>query len=654
METRETEEKSELLEDANKPEELAKPDYSVEEVEYLGRLMTRFESSITIREQPHEELDGMTYSEYWDSNEKMANTFIEPKKNKQDSNFQSGTARDKMLAVLAAINNLNLSLDISAFDENNIEIANMGEAMEDIILKTQEMDEDEEKKFLRQYELLKQGTVFTEEVWDERWMMDKKVQAGGKFTGQVKGLSWISQLKRICSKPSINVLNGLSVFLGNYRQYFITLQPYIFTLEITDYYDAQSKFGKWERWAYVPKTFNPMTFSRKSNTLYENAWKTLNVEAGQAVIIRYQDKWSNEAAVWINGVLMTPVGLPLTLVNGFAEYNITQQNFEPFNIKFAIGNSLMRKLRTKVGLLDEMLRMAVLKTQKSYAPPKLNFSGRILSSKIFAPAQITSGVPRDSIVDLDPNQSTGVTSSELAMINEMKEQINSSSVSPTFQGQSAGGDQTATEIVELQRQAKLVLGLTIFSCALLEWKISWLRLFNVLAKWFDPIDQKVDETRNMLVDQYRTVNQRRPIDGEGMGNRMVIPVKIDEQNPAPTPDEVNEAEKQLKERSGKPTRITIMNVEAVKSSKNVWQISIKPREKPTSELSKLMFRAELADAQLFGPMVNMEYMADKFAHVWSEDSSKMFKKGTPPPQAGAPISASGVNPPIGNAPTIKV
>jgi len=639
------EEKSELLE-SGQQEEIVAPKYTDDETKYLGRLLARFEATIVAREGQHQELDGMTYSEYFDANEKMANTFIEPKKNKDDSSFQSGTARDKMFALLAALNNLNLSPDVSAFDESNVEIANMGEAMEDIILKTQEMDGDEEKKFLRQYELLKQGTVFCEEVWDERWMTDKKVKAGGKFTGQVAGLSWTSTLKKLFSKPATNVLAGTAVFLGSMRQYSIDLQPYLFTLEITDYGDAESTFGTWERWKNVPKIFNPMSFARKGNTLYDNAWKTLNVESGQAVIIRYQDKWNNEAAVWINGVLMTPVGLPLTLVNGFSEYSITQQNLEPFHAKFAMGNSLMRKLRGKVGALDEMIRLAVLKDQKSYAPPKLNFSGRVLSSRIFAPGKITSGIPRDSIADLDAHQAVGITQPELAMIAEMKQQINESSVSPQFAGQASAGQQTATEIVELQRQAKMVLGITIFSCSLLEWKLSWLRLYNVLAKWFDPTDQKLDETRGVLVDQYRVVNSKHPIAGEGMGNRIVMPMKPTQDQPMPSAQDIMGVENQLTQATGKPTRITVLNVDQIRSAKTIWQIVMKAREKPTSDTSKLLFRAELQDALIFGPLINMDYYAELFARTWQRDPGKVINKSPmPPPVAPAQPVATGVKAP---------
>lgn len=639
-------EKSTLLEEEKKA--TSQPSYTPDEIAYLTRLWARVESAVEQREQNHPELDGMTYSEYHDANEKLANTYIEPKKNPEDSTFQSGTARDKLYALLAALNNLDLSPDVSAFDENNIRIGTLGNAMEDTILKTAEIDGDEEKKFRRQEELLKQGTVFTEEIWDERWMMDKKVQGGGRFTGKVKGLTWTAKLKRAISRPTRNLVSGLSVFLGNIRQYDFNLQPYFFTMDVKDYLEAKEMFGTWERWDFVPEDFSiPKIFDDTDQT-YGNVWQRLNIENGQAVIIRYQDKYNNEFAVIINGVLMTPVGLPLTLVNGFAEYNLIQQNFEPINDKFAYGNSLMRKIRGKIGIYDEMLRLGVLTTQQKYKPPTLNLSGRILSSKIWAPGKMTQGADlAGKIVPIMEGYAFGLDNAEIAMIQELKEQINASTVSPQFQGQPGKGQQTATEIVELQRQAKLVLGLTIFVCQLMEWKLSWLRLYNILAKWFDPFDQVVEEIKGELKglkNIFRKVAVERAIEGEGMGVRMVVPTSEE----LPSAVEVKEAEDMITERTGRPTRLIFLNPDEIKNSKLIWQITIRPREKTTNEISRLMFRAEANDAMTyFGPRVNIDYLSERFAMIWGEDPNKFFLKAPPmgmmaTEPTGTPTGAGGV------------
>jgi len=71
--------------------------------------------------------------------------------------------------------------------------------------------------------------------------------------------------------------------------------------------------------------------------------------------------------------------------------------------------------------------------------------------------------------------------------------------------------------------------------------------------------------------------------------------------------------------------LIFLNPNEVKSSKLIWQIVVRPTERKTSELGKLLFRAEMADIQAFGPLINLDYLAEKFASVWEENPRKMFK-----------------------------
>ena len=425
MAQEEAKKESTLLEDKTLGVEV--PDYSETELKYRSALLGEFDIDLSAREQEHVEFDGMTYTEYWDDNEKKGNTFIEPKKNKEDTPYQTGTSRNKLMALLAGLNNLNLTGDISGFDQNQLKISRLGDAMENIVHKTHEEENDKEKKMLRQYELLKQGDVFVEEIHDQRWMKEKTNTSGGKFTGQVKDMKWGSKLKKLFSRPSTNMICGLNVVLGDIRQYDSSMQPHIWTIDIKTYEEAKSIFQNWERWDNVPKDISTVKqLASKESTgqgaIRDTRWNILNVGKGYVVILRRQDPWNNEYALLINDVLMTPVGLPLTEVNGFQGYNIVQQHLEPIALNFAYGNSLMRRMKTQVGLLDEMVRMGVLKTQRSFAPPMLNLTGRVLSRRIFAPGKITQGIPAGQLVPLMEDLE-GITTSELAMIGMMKKKI---------------------------------------------------------------------------------------------------------------------------------------------------------------------------------------------------------------------------------------
>lgn len=606
--------------------------YSTDEELYLEGLRKKLESARNQRDQGREEWNGMDYITYYQSNERLANTYIQPKKNKEDTNFQSGTIRQKLLALLSAINNLDLGGDISAFDKEGLKIQGLGDAMEDIMLKTNELDGDDEKKLMRQYELFKQGTVFVEEVWDERMQKDKKMS--GKFDGKVDSVKWTTELKKAFARPSRNYIPGINVYLGDITRYSMTEQPYVFTVDVKPYEEAKTIFSTWQRWENVSQKIKKFDPAENSN-INNSDWRLLQTQDGHVEIIRYQDKWNNEFAVLLNGVLMTPVGLPLPW--GYEDYNIAQQNLEPIHAKFSYGKGLVAKMKDKVALFDEMMRLAVLKTQKSFMPPYINLSGRILSSRVFMPGKITHGIPRNTLFPISDKEVEGVTQSEFNMIKELQDSLNQESVSPTFQGQQSKTNTTATEIIELQRQAKMVMGLAVSAMMILEWKLEWLRLQNLLVNWFNPEDEVVDEARGVIKEKFRRVSVERSIDGKGMGRRIVIPTKE-----IPSSSNIMKSEDAMSEQQGMPVRLIFLNPDEVKSSKLIWQIVIRPKERKTSETEKLLFRAFIQDAIPLG--ADMHYLQERFAANWGIDPQKLFPvNASPMPQPGQPTGAGSLS-----------
>jgi hypothetical protein len=296
---------------------------------------------------------------------------------------------------------------------------------------------------------------------------------------------------------------------------------------------------------------------------------------------------------------------------------------------------LVALIKNKIALLDELMRLAVLKTQKSFMPPYLNISGRVVSNRVFMPGKISYGIPHNTLLPISDKEVQGTTTAELAMIKEIQTSIDQETVSPIFQGQQARGKgtPTATEIIELQRQAKMVLGLTIFSMAMLEWKLEWLRLKNLLANWFQAEDEVVDKARNVLRAKYRKTTVEESIEGEGIGKRIIIPT-----TEIPSSEAIMKTEDRLTEEQGMPIRVIFLNPEEVTSSELIWQIVIKAKEKRTSEVSKLLHRAFLQDVMPLGP--NIDYIREKTASVWEENPSKLFAQ-TP----GQPMAPEGQVPP---------
>lgn len=602
-----------------KKRETKTPEYSQEEQSYLGKLQKRLEDTKNRRDQSHEEFDGLTYQQYLTANEAGANTYLKSEKEKHVRTFQTGTLRTKMLAFLSTFQSLNLKADITAFDQQDILINSLGDAMEDIIEKTEELENDEELRVLREYELLKHGHVFIEDMWQERWETQKILKKG--FYGKKTGVSWAPKKVKADGRPRRNILSGLSVYLGDLTKYFIEDQPYLFTVETLNWEDAKQLYESWEMWSYVTKKKRKFS-GNVGGELMANAWRLLSgTQEGEVEKVVYQDESNNEIQILLNGVPMLPMGFPLTEVSPDGEYTIAQQNLEPIRHNFAYGKSFIFKNKNIVAVLDEMMKLAVLKTQKSFLPPYLNLSNRIISKDVFMPGRISRGIGKGDITPVSEQEVKGVTASEFNMIQEVIRTVDRNTASQTFTGaREPGGKVTATQIIELQRQAKVMMGLLTLAASLLEKKLASKRLTILLAKWFDPVDEVFDKARKALKNKYRTVARTKLIEGEGLGVRMVVPTEE-----IPPSEVIREREEKLKRTAGYPVRMTLINPRELKKAKITWVITVNPRDKRSSELSKLMFRAMIQDAVALGLTPDPDYLKRRFAQIWEEDAAKMFR-----------------------------
>jgi len=614
------EQNSELL---NEEEEVVDvPDYTEEQEKYLGALTTRLTDAKSFRDAPREEFDGLSYPLYYISNERGANTTLKAVKNKGDVNFQSGTLRTKLFALLSSIEGLNIETEIKAYNEYDISLNSLGQGMEDIVEKINKVNGDEEQRYLRQYELLKQGTVFLETVWEEKSEVNKIITSGA--IGSISNSSWSTEIVKQNGFVNRKIISGLSVFLGNIREYLIENQPYVFTAEYVPYSKVKEIYGDWDMFKYVPKNLSTFNGERVGQNwrLYDES-----ENKGMVEIIKYQDVPNNEFQIIVNGIPMLPIGFPLPWGRF---YSIDQQNLEPIAHDFAYGKSFIFKNKNLVNLLDTMMGLGVGKTAKSYKPPYINVSGRVISRNVLNAGNISMGIRKGDLLPISENEAQGVTNSEFTMIREINSYIDKNTVSQVFAGQSEGGSQTATEIVTLQRQSMKSMGHLILANTLLEEKLTTKTLLLILQYWFDPIDTTIDSAKN-IINKFRQVTNEKIIGREGKGVRMVIPIDKKEN---PSPQEVKTLEDVITSRTGKRTKIIFINTNSIRSVKLTWFVTGTPKEKKTSEFNRAMLEDMIMKAKALELPLNMKYVEELFSDAYDIDANKLFLEEQPQQQVG--------------------
>lgn len=638
------------------------PKYTDDELKDLGTKAYLCYKSKNDRDTIHSEFNNQSYIEWFRNNEIIANTFIVRDKTNKDLAVHAGTVEQKMLIVLAEINRLNLQGEVRVFDTDNQELQELGMALTDINDKTAEMEGDDEKKLMRQMELMKQGTVFIQDNWVKRWAKAKTLK--GKFTGKVSGVAWDTKMEKVFDGPERNILYGPGVYLGNIREFDIKKQPYIFTLKLTSYAEAKSRYGAtdkdgknmWERWENVPHNRVPFISETDIGTMSLNGGWSLNALDEEMVEeIHFQDQNNDEYQILLNGVPMLPVGFPLSAITPNGMFNVEKQVLQVINPFFTYGRSFGVKAQQLSELLDEMIKLLLLKTRKSIHPPYANVSGKVISEKSLMPGAISMGIDPNALVPIG-KEGQGATSSEYQMLEELRNDIDRATVSPQVQGQDSPGTQTAFEVNLLQQQAQKSIALILFACTLLEQKVTWLRTYYNLAFYFEPTGTKIDDVRNALVSTYRTMTKNTAIPGRGMGQRKIIPTQNppasgmqiynqEEYSDTPVP-EGKQRRRTRSELGMSPMQILYIDVNILKNCKYIFFTEVISKPRDTSMNAKMMFREELKDLQAlqqsFGASVNVEELQNEYALLWHKRKEKLFGKPKPVmppqgPQGGAPV-----------------
>jgi hypothetical protein len=643
-----TETKSILLEKYVAPYPI---EYTKDESEYIGNLLSRLVKAKNNRDQARPEFNGLTYLGQFRNNEVIANTTIIRDETNKDLAVHSGTVESKLLAILAEINRLNLTGEVRVFDKENTELQELGMAITDIVHKTEEIEEEvstanQEKKLMRQLELLKQGTVFIQDNWVKRWKTSKTLKE--KFNGKITGVDWDKKLEKVFDGPVREILYGPGVYLGDIRTFGIKGQPYIFTMKVDSYEEKKTRYGMkdkegkdiWERWKHVPKQRVQIDASSNlTNMTLGAGWSISDIEQDTVEEIHYQDEINDEYQIFLNGIPMLPIGFPLSAITPGGMFNIEKQVLQVINPFFAYGKSFIAKTEQLSKLLDEMIRLLLLKTRKSIHPPYANISGKVISEKSLMPGAISMGIDPGALVAIG-TEGQGATASEYQMLRELREDIDRVTVAPQFLGQPGKSGTTAFEVSTLQQQAQKSLTLIIFAMGLLEKKVTWLRANYIFANYFEPIGTKVNDTMDKLESVYRTLSIKAPITDRGAGIRKVIPVDntkdmtsmdvFNEEQYTGTPEPINGTRRRTREELGmEPLQHLYLDVKILKNNKYIFFTEVESKPRDTSENEKLMFREELRDIQalaLMGSKPNVEALQDSYALIWNKRKEKLFGK----------------------------
>lgn len=599
-------------------ESMLTPPPPKQDEEALAFYTERLTNARDQKNQPRREFDDMDFQQDYSFNQLAAHSYLRKKYNDDDVRVNSGTAEKKIELVLNELLAMNLQPEIKAYDEDDLEVIDLGENMADVVRRTNEMERDEdlyEDAFL---ELLTQRAVFIEECYGPMPTLSLRTGKSGKFRSE-KFL-----YKRL--------LTGLQVFLGDVTipAYRFNEQPWICVYDRMLYEEAEELYGDLEDWKFV-RPGSPMSDAYGMQFKYR-----LGVlENREVEVIRYFSK--NEYQVIINGVMMYKPGTKPYWDHG--GYPISMVVLKSMSRFFAYGKPLIASAKFLQSVSDETLRNLIRKMRQAIEPPLGVTSGRVYSKDIWSPGAVTQGLPPNTfnrLIDHD-----GVTSSEFSMYQLFASKIDEFVGQSTAGNEPGSGQRTATQIIEEQKQSLKQLGLAVLAAMRLKRDMTYLRLWSINQYYFEPVGKGTDPTTRKLKEKYRafTVNETDLGDGE-TGTKLI---QFANANPEEVDLEMQLDSEEAAAKEGRNVRFQTINVKKLKNIPLTWYVTVSSQERDSGSLDKVLFQDKIAQAsnvaQLTGSTLNKNKLFDSFERTWKEKG--LFEREAPIPQAPAPTPAGG-------------
>lgn len=597
------------------------------------------------RDMTHDEYDGMPFLKYYDVLKKADDQYIAPRKNKQDTAINTGSIRDKDTTLVEYAMKYDFEPVAQVFDDSDEMLEQLAETGEDMVRKSKMIEDYRQKAKLIYRSMVAFGTANVEDLWVERWVLEKTLKKGFKAGLGSDKAEWEQKLVKQYDGCQAKLWDLRKCYYGDIRKFFMNGpqgQPYFFTVEYESYDVVKQLFGNWDRWKNVPSTVI-LTSEMTAASTWSSWWTLRPITMNYCEIIRYYDPIMNEFAITINGIDMLPImekkttaddgsekvlisGFPLTEISPSGAIPFAKYDLEPMH-DFALSKSQPGKMRVW-GDIENMVVKLILRQYKQKTDPTLgNKSGRVFGSEVTDPATVINDIREGDLFPVLPNF-TGPTTGDFSFYQMVKKELSRNSVEDSFQGidenaADVQGNETATADMNSMKAQSLKVAALFDGIIYGENQLNWLRTYNITKNWTKPIDQSIDTFRKAIVNKYRTITLPTEIDGgQKVTKKIVFQKDTTMSSQAVHQEEMDYA----KANGGKELRIVYLHPEQFAAMKLNWYYTCVPVPNGSDPLSYMLFAKQIQDAaSFFGPdSMNVKKLKHKFSALTGNDFDTWF------------------------------
>ena len=632
------------------------PEYSEAKKEYITFRRQRMIAARDTRDSTHDEFDGMGFVKWHDVMKKIDDQYVAPRKNKQDTSINTGTARDKDTSLVEYACKYDFEPVAQVYDDTDDMLEEMAETGEDLVRKSKLLETYKDKAKLIYRSMVSFGIALVEDAWIERWVLEKTLAKGWSPKLGSNKAKWEERLVKQMDGCIAKNWDIRKCYFGDIRKYFMNGplgQPYFFTVEYEAYDSTKAIFQNWDMWKYVPATV-VYTPEISNATVFNSSWTLRPISNNYCEIVRYYDPIANEFALTINGIDMLPImekeitispvdtdgagekktyisGFPLTEVSPSGAIPFAKFDNEPMH-DFAYSKPQTAKMRVWADVENMFIKLMIGMMKQKAKPTLGNKSGRMFGEEATDPGTVINDIREGDLFPILPNF-TGAQPADFSFYKLVQSSIGRNSVDDSFQGVD-GGDadpkqETATANMNALKAQSLKVASLFDGIISGENQLNWLRTYNIARNWTKPVDQQIDVFKKSIIDKYRTVTLPTEIGGGQKATKKIIFTKDMPKGKTNLERSRSVHQEELdasKENGGKEVRITYLHPEQFASMKLNWFYTCVPVPNGSDPLGYMLFAKQIQDATaMFGPQsLNVKKLKHKFASKTGEDFDTWF------------------------------
>lgn len=591
-----------------------------------GMVMKDFILGETNMNTPRREFNDRSVSVEIDENQKAFNSYVPPRSEDPDLSWRAQTVRpitrNKLISIAAHITSKTIFPNVFAQNQRDDEDREAAQVMKDLMEYVIENSAYER--------------VFIQAVIAA--LVDPAVIVNVEFAEVMRTVKWMKEDGTWTKQEIIDtVLSGFQMYvvpvkqilIANFYEPNIQKQRFVIRSKYIEYEEAKQIYGKKKSFTYVRPGVQAV-FDKNTDSFYDVEDDNLPNLVHE---VTYYNRSLDLQLTFLSGVLVCHEDYPNPRKDKL--YPFAKGGYEPVgNGQCFYYKSAANKLGSDQEIVDTLYNMIIDGTFMALMPPLANYGSEEIGSSVYIPGSITDFKRADS--KLEQLMPKADLRGGLETISKVEQSMAESSQDNMRAGVAQGGERTAREVLVLEQNARMQLGLFKGMISFLVEDIGKLIVGDIL-QYMTVVDLKGITTGEGEMHYRSYILPNKIEDGRK------VTKKIEFIDPSMAPeiqsqdDAMVQSYKIMGEEGGPDADKKIYKVNPEVFRNITYRVRIDPDElNPKSSALEKALNLELYDRAIQNPNVDQEMVTRDFlfgSYVQGE-VDKYMKKNAPVAQGG--------------------